>query len=268
MKPEPPNLPLRALRTVGAAASWRRLALRFCLLLPLFLCSSARAATDDENDEYQLNFNLNAPITEDLSGSGNFGYYWKPDTYNRYRFGWPTITYSATSWLQLLGGLDAYYSDYYHAPDTLELRPFGGVKLFVPNEAKLQIYNLTRYEYRDTYNFSIDKWKDYSRIRSRFGIEAPLTSRSRAWEPKTFYALADVEPFYRFDHDQWDPLRFRGGLGYILSDRVRIEAIYTAQFSRKTPGSSLEYENNILQLNIRIGFARGLLGRIFNPGSD
>ncbi len=139
------------------------------------------------------------------------------------------------------------------------------MKLFVPNTSEIQIYNFTRYEFRDTENLDTHDWSSYSRIRSRFGVEFPLTKRSEAWQTETFYALADVEPFYRFDTDEWNPLRVRGGLGYILNDRIRVELIYTANFERSAPGSPLEFNNNIIELNIRIGFGKGLLGRLLNP---
>ena len=47
--------------------------------------------------------------------------------------------------------------------------------------------------------------------------------------------------------DEWDPVRLRAGLGYVLSNRIRIEAIYTAQFTRASRGSPLDYDNNIFQ---------------------
>jgi hypothetical protein len=234
-----------------------------CALL-IFGLAPALAGPEEDNI-YELNINPHAPIIGDLSSFGNFGYYGQNDTYSKYRFGWPSLLYQVSPWLQLIGGLDSYYTDNYQSTDTLELRPYGGVKLFVPNKTRITIYNYTRYEFRDTEDLDTHEWSSYSRIRSRFGVEFPLISRSEAYQPKTFYTLADVEPFYRFDTDEWDPLRVRGGLGYVLSDRIRLELIYTAEFDRSAPGSPLEWNNNTIELNIRIGFSKGLLGRLLNP---
>jgi hypothetical protein len=235
------------------------------LLLLLALWPLRAQATDDENNEYQFNVNAHARITDQFSTFGNFGYFSEPNDYSKYRFGWPALNYQANAWLQLSGGLDAYYTDNDQSADTLELRPFAGLKLFVPNRAKISLYNYTRYEYRDFENLDTHDWSGYSRIRSRFGVEFPLTSRARAWAPETFYALADIEPFYRFDRNEWDPLRVRGGLGYVVSDRVRLELIYTAQFDRSKADSPLEFNNNIIRLNLRIGLNRGVLEQLFNP---
>jgi Protein of unknown function (DUF2490) len=233
----------------------------------LLLSPSLAFATGDENDEFQLNLYPHYDIGDKLSVFGNFGYTSKPENYSKYRFGWPGLIYSPNQWLQLWSGLDAYYTDDYGSANSLELRPFGGLKFSVENEAKMRFYNLTRYEYRAIQNRKTHQWNNYSRIRSRFGIVLPFAARARAWEPKTFYGFTDVELFYRFDMDQWDPLRARGGLGYVVSDRVQTELIYTAQFTRSSPGSSLQLTDNILELNIKVALRKSLLGRLFNPGN-
>jgi hypothetical protein len=56
----------------------------------------------------------------------------------------------------------------------------------------------------------------------------------------------------------------RGGLGYVLNHRVRLEFIYTAQFSRASSGA-LAYAENQFELNLNIGLAEGLLRRLHNP---
>ena len=71
------------------------------------------------------------------------------------------------------------YTDNEDSANQLELRPFTGVKLFVPNNIKWNIYNFTRYEYRALQDQDTYDWNNYSRIRSRFGVEFPLTSRAK-----------------------------------------------------------------------------------------
>ena len=233
----------------------------FALLAP---APSVRA-DDDLPHEYRLTLSTYHPIQGDLSGFGQFEFGDNPRSdYRAYEVVWPGLTYSLKHWLQLSGGMLTRYTDNEQSADKLELRPFAGVKLFVPNKIEWNIYNYTRYEFRDTENLDTHDWTAYSRIRSRFGVEFPLCARDRAWQPKTWYGLADVEPIYRFDHNTIDPLYVRGGLGYVLSDRLRLELIYYAQFAR-TSGGSLAYTDNIFQLNIKIGLGEGLLRRLHNP---
>jgi hypothetical protein len=238
------------------------------LLVALVAPALSARADDDLANEYRLTLSTHHPIKGDFTGFGEFEYHNNPERdYQAYEVLWPGLTYSVNHWLQLSGGLTTRYTDNEQSADKLELRPFGGVKLFVPNKIEWTIYNYTRYEFRDTEDLDTHEWTAYSRLRSRFGVEFPLTSREKAWHPKTWYGLVDVEPIYRFDHDKIDPLYVRGGLGYVLNDRVRLEFVYFAEFTQSSRGS-LEYANNIFQLNIKIGLAEGLLRRLHNPRAD
>ena len=265
------SLHTQNIQDASAKGSWQRtgvrapLAAAVLLLFALLAPAPLVRADDDIGNEYRLTLSPSHPIMGNLSGFGQFEYRNNPQKeYQVYEVQWPGLTYSVKHWLQLSGGLLTRYTDNERSADKLELRPFAGVKLFVPNEIKWTIYNYTRYEFRDTLDLDTHLWTDYSRLRSRFGVEVPLTSRERAWHPRTWYGLADVEPIYRFDHNTIDPLYVRGGLGYVLSDRLRLEFVYYAQFARSS-GSSLAYADNIFQLNIKIGLGEGLLRRLHNP---
>ena len=247
--------------------------LRMVLVLTLAALGLAagplRAQEDDIGNEYRLTFFPYHRITDELTGSGYLGYVWNPEKdYRTYYLGWPVLSYAPVSWLQLWGGLVGLYTDNEDSADKLELRPFVGPKLFLPNKLKWNIYNFTRYEYRAIEDRDTHDWSHIHRLRSRVGVEIPLSSLERAWQPKTFYGLADVEPYYRFDRDQIDPLRVRGGLGYVLNDRLRLEFIYHVQYTRPEGSSGLEYTDNIFRLNIKIGLQNGIIGQLQNPDID
>jgi len=228
------------------------------LVAALLLAVVAAASADDVGSEYRQTVYLQHPIKGDLAGFSQLEYRENPEQdYQTWLVLWPGVTYTVRNWLQLSGGLTSLYTDNGQGADTLELRPFGGVRLSAPNKIKWNIYNYTRYEFRDTENLDTHDWTSYSRVRSRFGVEFPLASRERAWHPRTWYGLADVEPIYRFDHDTIDPLYLRGGSGYVLNDRVRLEFVYWAKLSRPGGDGSLQHTDNIFQLDIRIGLGRG-----------
>ena len=235
----------------------------------LVVAATPALAQDDTGNEYRFTLFPYHRISDKVTGSGYLGYVWNPEkNYQTYYLGWPVASYTPKSWLQIWGGLVGLYTTNEHSSDKLELRPFTGVKFFLPNEAKWNIYNFTRYEYRATQNRDSRDWTDTSRLRSRFGAEFPLTSRARAWEPKTCYGLADVEPYYRFDRGEVDPLRVRGGIGYVMNDHIRLEFIYHAQFTHPDGSSGLEFTDNIFRLNIKIGLTKGIIGRLQNPDLD
>ncbi len=227
----------------------------------------ARASDGDVTDEYQFTVSPHHAVHGDLTGFGELGYYRNPTAdYRTYTVQYPGVVYKAARWAQFTGSFRVLYTDYETGANKLELRPSVGAKLFLPNDIEWNIYNYTRIEYRDMENRNTEAWSHYTRTRSRFAMEIPLASRATAWKPNTWYALADVEPFYRFDRDTVDPLRFRAGIARILSDGVHVELTYDAQFARASDGSPLELSENIFNLNVKIGLQEGLLRRIQNPG--
>jgi hypothetical protein len=233
------------------------------LLAAPSMFTAARA--QDRTDQYRLTLNLTAPITTNLDGNTMLGFFANPDHESQnYRLQWPAVTWITTKWLQLSGGLLTQYTDNHDGADELLFRPFAGVKTFVPNQAHLVLYNFTRYEYVTRENLDTWTWNSFSRIRSQFMAEVPLTTGERAWAPQTWYTLVAVEPFYRFDRHQFSPLRVGGGIGRILKDKVRVELTYQAQFTQ-AGSSGPAWTENIIQLNFRVGLKEGVLGRLLNP---
>ena len=101
------------------------------------------------------------------------------------------------------------------------------------------------------------------------GLSFPLSSRENAWQPRHFYGLADIEPYIRFDKGLIDPMRIRGGIGYVMkSAPIRIEFIYHAQYTQPDKDVGLKYTDNIYRINIKIGISHGILGSIYNPDID
>lgn len=238
------------------------------LLMAAVGVHQAHPQETDPGTEYRVTLAPHHNIVGELTGSGEFGYYWNPEEdYETVTALWPGLNYRVTSWLQLGAGFRTLYTDHELADDTLELRPIVGVKLFLPNRLQWHFYNQTRFEFRHTQNLESSDWTQSDRLRSRFGVEIPLTARDRAWQPKTWYLLADVEPFYRFDQDRFDQVRARGGIGWIVSDRVHLELIYAARVDHSTAGD-WQHTENALRFNVRIGLHEGLLQRLQNPRHD
>ena len=240
------------------------------LLFMLVIASlPARAQEGDIGNEYRFTIFPFHRINDEVTGFGYLGYVTNPEKhYQTYYLGWPAASYAPNDWLQIWGGLVGLYTDNKTSADKLELRPFVGPKFFLPNEMKWNIYNFTRYEYRATQDRTTRDWNNIHRLRSRFGIEFPFTSGEGVWQPGTFYALADAEPYYRFDRGEVDPFRVRGGIGYVLDEHIRMEFIYHAQFTHPAASSGLEFTDNIFRLNIKVGLTKGIIGRLQNPDLD
>ena len=241
------------------------------IVVVLLTASSAQAqSSPDVTNEYRVTAFPHFPIKGKLTGFGYLGWVKNPEAdYTLWYVGHPGVVYSVKPWFQIWGGLLGIYTNNETAvnakQDTMELRPFIGPKLFLPNKRKWNIYNFTRVEFRQTYSHSTHEWTNVERIRSRFGVEVPLTSRSRAWKENTWYGIANIEPMYRFDKDDVDPFRAQVGLGCIPNDRIRMEFLYYANWGRVAPSNNLAFTENIFRLNVKIAVKRALLSHVWNP---
>jgi len=227
-------------------------------------------AQEDIGNEYRITLFPSHKVTDNIGGFGYLGYVWNPEkNYQTYYLGWPCATYTPKTWMQFWGGLIGAYTNNEDKSDLLELRPFAGVKLFLPNNLKWNIYNFTRYEYRALQDRETKDWNNYGRLRVRFGAEIPFTKREKAFQPRSLYGLADIEPYFRFDKNWVDPMRIRAGIGYVMkSVPIRIEFIYHAQFTQPDKESGLGYTDNIYRVNIKLGMHKGILGSLYNPDLD
>lgn len=226
--------------------------------------------TNDVTNEWRITAFPHYPIKGNLSGFGYLGWVKNPGAdYSLWYAGAPGLIYNVKPWLQLWGGLlDIYTNNNTRVTgkqDSLELRPFIGAKIFLPNKYRWNIYNFSRLEFRQTYSHSTHDWANVERLRMRFGIEAPLTSREKAWKLNTFYGIANVEPLVRFDKRDVDPFRAQLGIGYIANPHIRIELLYYGNWGRVAPTNDLDFTQNIIRLNVKVGVKRALLSHVWNP---
>jgi hypothetical protein len=210
-------------------------------------------------NEYRVTAFPNYPLTDKLTGIAYVGFVTKPDAEYRSAYLGSGFFYRSHKHVELAAMLISVWTDQY-APDTsdtLELRPFTGVKFMGSNAKRWTYYNWTRYEMRFTEDSNSGDWTLVHRIRNQTRINFPLTSLAKAWTPKTFFAWTDIEPIWRSDTGEIDPLRWRTGIGYIAHPRLIVEFQYYAQYTR--PESGLKYTDNLIRLNFKWMTKRGLL---------
>jgi hypothetical protein len=224
-------------------------------LLAMFaaLPHSASGQDSDITNEYRVTLVTSKPLTKKLTLFAYLGVVKAPDkSVGTLYYSPPGVIYRPKPWMELWAGMFGLYNRNQNAANSWELRPLGGVKFYVPNKAKINLYNFTRYEYRfinQNHHFTT-----IPRLRNRLGAEIPLTQK-KAWTPKTFYALADVEPIWRLDDKFLQLIRARAGLGYIINPTWRVEFIYHAEFSGGK-GQPKDYTGNIWRLNFKLNLPR------------
>jgi hypothetical protein len=198
------------------------------------------------------------PIIGDFDGKP---YVWFDDQtggVKSLRVSFPDVIYRARPWLEGWGGLSVTWKDNEASGNTRELRPYVGVKVFLPNSAHIRLYDLTRFEWRRITNTDSDTITREQRLRTLPGVEFPLSER--AWQPRTFYGLANVEMFVQ--NNFVNSLRFASGVGYIGKDRIRLEFQYVALLSRKSSGDQLAYSGNSFRLDLKFSFKQGLINTL------
>lgn len=229
-------------------------AMRFAIAILVFIAIFPSAATAQDNDitnEYRATLVTSKPVSDKVVLFQYLGFVNAPDkSVKTLYYSPPGVIYKPKPWLELWAGMFGLYNFNETTANSWELRPLAGVKVYLPNKKKLNIYNFTRFEYR--FINQNNETQGIPRIRNRIGIEAPLAKGDKAWTPKTFYALGDVEPIWRLDNDTLQLARLRGGVGYILNKTWRAEFIYHAEFT----GDPKQYTGNIWRINFKLNLPR------------
>jgi len=245
----------------SSAGLLQRIAFRAGALLLVALGASGARAQDVTNDGRVGAIFAHPLVFEKFSGEP---YLWFDDEtggVKSFRIAVPNVIYHAKPWLQGWSGLILWWTDNDSSGNTRELRPYVGVKVFVPNSSHVHVFEWTRLEWRHITNTSNDTITREWRLRTRPGVEFPLSTR--AWQPGTFYGLANGELFV--EHGFINAVRFMSGAGYIRNDRTRIELQYVFEMSRSAPSDALAYSDNSFRLDFKFSFKEGLLHKQEGP---
>jgi len=207
--------------------------------------------SDERLNEYRLTTVTSMPLSEKYILFSYLGYVVSPSSrVKSLYFSPPGLIIRPKPWIELWGAVFGIYNENEEVYDTLEVRPLVGVKLYVPNTLKMNMFSWTRFEYRRFSTNGSRSNNSVPRLRNRLGIEFPMR-QATAWNPGTLYGLADVEPVYRYDEARLDYTRLRGGIGYVLNKTWRAEFIYHAQY-QGPDGSKKDFGQNIWRLNIKL----------------
>jgi hypothetical protein len=231
------------------------IALGALLFVVVALGAHSASAQEEVTDDGRVGLILAHPIAGEFSGAP---YVWFDDQtgdVQTYRVSFPNVIYRARPWLQGLGALIVNWTDGRPSGNTRELRPYVGVKVFLPNSANIHLYELTRFEWRRITNTANDTVTRERRFRTRPAVEFPLSAR--AWQPATFYGLANGEIFV--EHRFVNAVRFMSGAGYIKNDRLRVEFQYVLELSRKASTDALAHSDNSFRLEFKFSLKQGLL---------
>jgi len=165
----------------------------------------------------------------------------------------PTIAYRWKEKTHLLGGFKFAYTDQDILPNTFEIRPWVGIKIYWPEIRRLTFQYFFRLEQRFQFNNGTDEWSSQTRGRYRLGTRVPLNHYTII--DKTFYMPLWAEIFRNAWGDLSERfasrLRLTAGLGYRFDKRWRLEFEYTYQSSRSFQEEKFRGSDNLFHLKLR-----------------
>lgn len=235
------------------------------LLTIAILLPNVTMAQEEIHSEYRVTLVPTYPVSKKVFLTTYLGYVNIPNG-NRvtYYVGGPLlVTYRPSPVIELMAGAFFVFNRTDGEHENTEYRPLAGVKLYLPNNHQMNIYNWTRYEFRAFFYDDKNLNNVKNRIRNRIGIEFPLSKN--AWQPKTFYALTDFELFYTVEKGYFDRFRDRLGLGRVIDKHWRVELIYHIQLLKDSKDDNPEWTDNIFRLNIKWALPHKKHGPVVHP---
>lgn len=147
-------------------------------------------------------------------------------------------------------GTAIFYIDPIVGKNSVELRPWLGVKLNKTIIKPLKVVNLLRLEYRLSNAFS-NQTEGTARLRYQFGLNGTLYSGESS---RKMYGLATAETFFNMSHFSsfnYNLLRLNTGLGLSVNQSISMEIVYTKNIDQS---GSIDFNgiySNLFQFKLR-----------------
>lgn len=242
-------------------------AVTVCLGLTVFL-ASAVIAQDDVTNQLWVDYHASFHTSEKLEFHGDTGVRFAspPDEFFRFYIR-PSLRHHYSERWRFLVGLGAFATDNIGAENTLEIRPWEGVRLKWPTLGPITVNNLVRFEQRIKFSSNESGAAFQLRFRYQLGTSIPLMREP--WQG--FFIPVSAEWFWDAgdDVDRFaDDLRLSAGLGYEISETWIVNFLLTIERSRSTSDSSFTTADVIFRFQIKhLLSKRDFRKRIETPGS-
>jgi len=165
--------------------------------------------------------------------------------------GRPELQYSPRKWIDLIIGLDLFYTHDTGSPNLWETRPYVGIRPKLNIWRGIQLNDYLRLEARFQKNFDTQQTVFAKRLRNRIQLQIPINTRKLS-ETGTWYVIADVESFYVRDNQIHEPFkdkqRFRLGLGWRRNEKWNYQFIYMFQRTRNNIGQGFSDIDDVFRL--------------------
>ena len=230
------------------------MSIRYPLIIVLSLIGALSSRAQEEIIDHQLwfdvmpHFEINNRL--EFYGDGSYRTSTTGDKFRRFVLR-PSIRYHWTYELDLIGGLGFFLTFEEEDYNTIELRPYQGVRLNWPKIWRLNFKHRGIVEERLLWNNQGD-FDPNLRFRYRIKTKLPLNKQSMQYN--TLYIPISYEIFANVGPDEVERFHNRAraniGLGYVFSEKWIGEFEITFQRSRSTKTDELILSDRIFRFKL------------------
>ena len=227
---------------------------RYALCIGMAFYCRAFSVEAQTNEQIWCEYFLNIPFAKSFNVENAFTYStligkpkWRSMEYC------PTVEYSISRFVDVLGAGLVSYTQQYESNNSLEIRAMLGTRFYFTPARRIQTRLLLRLEHRNFQNLETHEWESQLRPRVRVEATFPINQNSY-FTNNLWYALVDIERLFvvsdveeRFGNRD----RFRIGIGYRLNYSYRFEFIFMNQRSRNGIDEAFTSTDNIFRFRFK-----------------
>ena len=150
---------------------------------------------------------------------------------------------------QLHGGMGFFYTYNLEATNILEIRPFQGLRVRIPNWNRFQLVHYLRFEER--FEFGLQGGGSEFSIRSRYLVGNDFFLPGK-YLVKGLYIPVYAEFFFNMNRGAQfnDLIRLTPGIGYRPNQNFKVQL--DISYHRRRPSSDLEFRTNDIVARLRV----------------
>jgi hypothetical protein len=190
-----------------------------------------------------LDFNPSVKVAERVTLYGAIGARTiSPNTWSRYlitpsvKYDWPRMILKKYQFREELhGGIGIFFTDNKERVDRLEIRPFQGYSLSMPNRKRIVIKHFVKLEER--FEMETDDWINTFGLRLRYTASITLRFQGDIWaRGKGFYIPVSSEFFWNLKGTKQfnDKIRIVGGIGREFSTKWKAIFLFGYHYTKYT----------------------------------
>jgi len=213
------------------------------LLIPQAQILAQEGTENAFTNQLWLDFNSSYQVAERLTLYGDVGTRTiSSKTWNRYlirpavKYDWPRLILKDYQFKEELhAGIGIFFTDNKERVDRLEIRPFQGYSLSIPNRKRIVVKHFVRLEER--FEMETDDWISTFGIRLRYSASVTLRFQGDIWsQGKGFYIPVSGEFFWSLKGTKQfnDLIRISGGLGREFTAHWKAVFLFGYHFTKNT----------------------------------